>query len=102
MSERRKYGGIWRSRYNHEIYKLYNEPDIVKVIKVGRLRCLGQHFRMRKQYPCSKLTLHKPEGTRRADRSAVRWLDSVEDGLKTMALETGDESHRIETNGQQS
>jgi hypothetical protein len=20
---------IWRSRYNHEIHKLYNEPDIV-------------------------------------------------------------------------
>jgi hypothetical protein len=66
---RRIYGpirenGIWRLRYNHELYKLYNEPDIVKVIKVGWLRWLGHLFRMQEQNPCRKLTLHKPEGTR--------------------------------------
>jgi hypothetical protein len=26
-------GGIWRTRYSNELYKLYNEPDIVRVIK---------------------------------------------------------------------
>jgi hypothetical protein len=36
------YGSIkenctWRSRYNHELYKLYKEPNKVKVIKVGRM-----------------------------------------------------------------
>jgi hypothetical protein len=36
-----KENGIWRSRYNHELYKVHNELDIVKVIKVGRLRWLG-------------------------------------------------------------
>jgi hypothetical protein len=25
--------GIWRTRYNSELYKLYDELDIVKVIK---------------------------------------------------------------------
>jgi hypothetical protein len=29
--------GIWRKRYNHELYQLFNEPDIVKCIKVNRL-----------------------------------------------------------------
>jgi hypothetical protein len=33
-----KENGIWRSRYNHELYKLYNEPDTVKLIKAGWLR----------------------------------------------------------------
>jgi hypothetical protein len=28
---------IWISRYNHELYKLNNVPDIVTEIKVGRL-----------------------------------------------------------------
>jgi hypothetical protein len=28
---------IWRSRYNHELYKLYNELVIVEVVKVGGL-----------------------------------------------------------------
>jgi hypothetical protein len=33
-----KDNGKRKARYNHELYKLQNEPDIVKVVKVGRLR----------------------------------------------------------------
>jgi hypothetical protein len=79
-----KENGIWRSRRNQELYKLYNEPDKVKVIKIWRMRWLGQLFRTQKQNPCRKLTLHKAEGTRRVDRPAVRWLDSAEEDVKTM------------------
>jgi hypothetical protein len=25
---------VWRKRYNHELCKLFNEPDIVKYIKI--------------------------------------------------------------------
>jgi hypothetical protein len=67
-----KENSMWRARYNHEIYKLYNEPDIVRVIKVGLLRWLGHLFRMQKQNPCRNLTVHKPEGTRRVGRPAIR------------------------------
>jgi hypothetical protein len=41
-----KENGIWISRYNHELSKLYNEPHIVEVIKVGHLKWLGYLFRM--------------------------------------------------------
>jgi hypothetical protein len=54
----------------------------VKVIKVGRFRWLGQLLRMQEQNPCRKLTLHKPEGTPWVGRTAVTWLDSVEEDLK--------------------
>jgi hypothetical protein len=77
-----KGNGTWRSRYNHELYKWCNEPDIMKVIKVGRLRWLGQFFRMQEQNPWRKLTLLKPEGTPWVGRTAARWLDSVEEDLK--------------------
>jgi hypothetical protein len=30
--------GIWRIRYNTEIYNLYKEPDVIKVVKANRLR----------------------------------------------------------------
>jgi hypothetical protein len=88
---RRIYGpveenGIWRSRYNHEINKLYSEPDILNVIKIMKLRWLGQLFRMQEQNPFRQLTLHKPEGTRRVGRPAIRWLDSVEEDMKTMGF----------------
>ena len=55
--------GIWRTRYNKELYILYNESDIVKVIKIGRFRWLGHLFRMQELDPCRKLILVIPEGT---------------------------------------
>jgi len=51
--------------YNNESYTLYDEIDIVKVIKTGRLRCLGHFCRMQKLDPYRMLTLLEPEGTRR-------------------------------------
>jgi hypothetical protein len=56
----------------------------VKIIEGERMRWLGPLFRMQTQNPCRKLTLHKPEGTRRLDRPAIRWLDSVEAYLKAV------------------
>jgi len=35
----------------NELYTLYNELDIVKMIKIRRLRWLGQPFRMQKLDP---------------------------------------------------
>jgi hypothetical protein len=72
----------WRSRYDHELYQLYNELHIIKVFKSGSLRWLGHRFRVQEQKPCRKLTPHKPGGTRRVGRPAIRWLDSIEDDLK--------------------
>src|ERR1700755_3403111 len=45
------FGGIqiehnWRRRFNHELYELYAEPDIVKYIKTNRLRWFGHVLRM--------------------------------------------------------
>jgi hypothetical protein len=47
-----KENGMRRSGYNHDI--LHNEADTMKIIKVGRLRFLGQLFRMQEQHPCRK------------------------------------------------
>jgi hypothetical protein len=29
--------GKWRIRYNHELYQLYNAPNITRVIKITKL-----------------------------------------------------------------
>jgi hypothetical protein len=33
--------GQWRRRYNFELYKLYDEPDLVKYIQINILSRLG-------------------------------------------------------------
>jgi len=67
-----KDNGMWRTRYINELYTMYNELDIVKVIKIGRLRWLGHLFRMQKLNPCRKLTLFKPEGTQLVGKPPLR------------------------------
>jgi hypothetical protein len=29
--------GVWRKKCNHELHELFNEPDIVRYIKINRL-----------------------------------------------------------------
>jgi hypothetical protein len=71
----------WRIKYNNELYDLNKNPEIVKTVKLGRLRWLGHLIRANEISPCRKLTFSKPEGTRRAGRPSLRWLDSVEKDL---------------------
>jgi len=56
------------------------------VFKPGSLRWLGQLCRLQEQDPCRQLTFHKSDGTRQVGRPAIRWLDSVEESMKTTSF----------------
>ena len=43
-------------------------------------------MRMPEENPVKKLTLLRPEGSRRADRPKLRWLDGVEEDLRTLGI----------------
>jgi hypothetical protein len=66
--------GMWRRRYNFEMYRLYKEPDIVKTIKVGRLRWIGHVMKMDVDDSVRKTLLAKPVGQRRRGRPRTRYL----------------------------
>jgi len=70
-------GAAWRWRYNEELYRLYDETDLVTTIKITRLRWAGHILRMQDNLPCKKITLDKPEGRRRVGRPNLRWMDGV-------------------------
>ena len=38
--------GKWPIRYNSELYSIYTDPDIIKTIKVSKLRWTGHIMRM--------------------------------------------------------
>jgi hypothetical protein len=59
--------GIWSTGHNNELYSVYDELDIVKVVKIGRLRWLGQLCSMQELDPCRQLAVLKPEGTRHVE-----------------------------------
>jgi hypothetical protein len=76
---------IWRTRYHYELYTLYDDLDIVQLVKIGRLGWLEQLFRMHELSPCRKLTVFKPEGTtdvrnwRRMSQDREQWREIVEE-----------------------
>ena len=43
-------------------------------------------MRMPEEIPVKKLTLLRPEGSRRAGRPKLRWLDGVEEDLRTLGI----------------
>ena len=61
--------GKWRIRYNCEIY---TDPDIIKTIKISKLRWTGHIMRIPEENPVKKLTLLRPEGSRRTGRPKLR------------------------------
>jgi hypothetical protein len=70
-------GAEWRSRYNEELYHLYDETDLVTTVRITRLRWAEHIVRMQDNLPCKKITLDKPEGRRRVGRPNLRWMDGV-------------------------
>ena len=69
--------GIWRKRYNHELYEMFNDSDIVVHIKVKKLAWAGHLMRMSDERTLKKIFNTKPDGTRSVGRPKLRWEDGV-------------------------
>ena len=78
--------GKWRIRYNSELYSIHTDLDIIKTIKISKLRWTGHIMRIPEEHPVKKLILLRPEGSRRAGRPKLRWLDGVEEELRTLGI----------------
>jgi hypothetical protein len=94
-------GAIWRSIYNEELYRLYDETDLVTTVRKTRLRWARHIVRMQDNLPCMKITLDTPEGRRRVERPNLRWMDGGNDEgwRETGESEIGGTRPRIEMAG---
>jgi hypothetical protein len=69
--------GVWRKRCNRELYELFNEPDIVKYLKMNRLGWAGHVISMDNNRTFNKVFNTKPIGIRKTGRPKLRWEDDV-------------------------
>lgn len=78
--------GIWRRRYNFELYQLlrkHEEPDIITRIKTSRLQWAGHVERAQDTYVPKRVMNGKLQGRRKQGRPKLRWEDGVlEDATK--------------------
>jgi hypothetical protein len=73
----------WRILCNYEIDQVFNEPDVVTLLKRQRLRWAGHIVRTEEDNPVKKLIFQKHFGSRRKGRPKLRWIDVVEADLKS-------------------
>jgi hypothetical protein len=78
--------GTWRRRYDHELYKLFNEPDITGYIKVKRLEWAGHLICTSENRTIRKIFNTKPEGTRKVGRPKLRWKECVCQDIRILGV----------------
>jgi hypothetical protein len=76
----------WRIRTNDELQVMCRKPNIVTTIKVRKLQWAGHLVRMADDRTVKKVFLGKPDRRRKAERPKLRWLDCIENGLKSMGV----------------
>ena len=79
----------WRTRCNNTRYMCCYALDIVKVIKIGKLRWLGHLCRIQELEPCRKLTAVRAEGAGRVGKPKMRWLGSLREDMKKIGVRKG-------------
>ncbi|GFV51868.1 uncharacterized protein TNCV_1322221 [Trichonephila clavipes] len=65
-------------RSNLELYRSYDEFDIVNFIKIQRIKWTDHVIRMNEDHTTLKNFNAQPIGTRRRGRPNLRWIDGLE------------------------
>jgi len=69
--------GEWRKLHNEELNDLYSSPNIVRVIKLRRMRWAGDVACMGERRDVYKILVGKPKGKRPLGRPKRRWEDTI-------------------------
>jgi len=72
----------WRKLHNEELNDLCSSPNIVRVIKLRRMRWVGHVARMGERRSLYRVLVGKPEGKRPIGRSKHRWEDNIKMDLQ--------------------
>jgi hypothetical protein len=80
--------GQWIRLHNEELNDLYSSPNIIRVIKSGRMRWAGRVARMGIKRRAYRILVGRPEGRRPLGRSRRRWEDNIEMDLQEVGWGT--------------
>ena len=89
--------GEWRKP--HELNDLYSSPNIVRVMRLSRVRWAGYVARMGERREAYRVLVMKPEGKRPLGRHRHRWKDDGYSGSGMWGVWTGLSWLRIGTGG---
>ena len=70
--------------HNEELNDLYSSPNIVRVIKLRRIRWAGHVAHMGEERGVYRVLVGKPEGKRPLGRPRCRWVDNIQMDLQEL------------------
>ena len=74
--------GEWRKKHTEELNDLYSSPNIVRVIKLRKMRWTGHVARMWERRGVYRVLVVKPEGKRPLGRPRRGWEDNIKMDLQ--------------------
>ena len=74
--------GEWRKLHNEELSDLYSLPNIVRVVKLRRMRWAGHVARMGEGRGVHRVLVGKPEEKRLLGSPRRRWEDNIKMDLQ--------------------
>jgi hypothetical protein len=77
----------WRKLHNDELHSLYYSPNIVRVIKSGRMRWAGHVARMGEGRGIYRVLVGRPETKRPLGRPRRRWEDNIKEDLREIGID---------------
>jgi hypothetical protein len=84
--------GEWRILHNEELYDLYSSPNIIRVIKLRRMRWAGHVARMEQGRGAYRILVGRPEGRNHLEdpgvdgRIILKWIFKKWDGAAWTGL----------------
>jgi hypothetical protein len=87
---KREEDGLWIKLHNDELHSLYSSPNIVRVIKSRRMRCVGHVACMGEGRGVYRVLVGRPEGNRPLGRPRRRWEDNIKLGLTEVGIDVAD------------
>jgi hypothetical protein len=72
----------WRKLHTEELNDLYSSPNIIRVIKSGRMRWPGHVAHMGERSVAYRVLVGKPEGKRQLGRPRCRWENNIKMNLQ--------------------
>jgi hypothetical protein len=86
---KREEDGSWRKLHNDELHSLYSSPNIVRVIKLRRMRWAGHVAHMGEGRGVYRVLIGKPEGKRPLGRPRRRWEDNIKMDVREIEINGG-------------
>jgi hypothetical protein len=84
---KREEDGSWRKLHNDELHSPYSSPNIVRVIKSGRLRWAGHVARMGEGRGVYRVLVGRPECKRPLGRPRLRWENNIKMDLREIVID---------------